>query len=342
LKRLLPLLLGVILISPVSAQGVGDDAANDAANPPQGMYPLLERAREREAERARASMDGKSGGPEISFGYLTLREALHSRDQAHVPDDSSCAGSLGANRYAALHNDVAASRTLEGDFPGAAADFRRALACRPRDAEILGALAGVLFDARDLAGARAVNNESLSINPRSVSSNRLAGNLDYVEERWADAIARFRYVAASDDDRVRAGYGQLMLWLAQRRGGVARPEFVVRTPGDGWPQPLLLYMRGEYTEAELIDRINEGDSEDNTQPNTSTDERLCEALFYVGEEYWARGQIDVARLYFAALVNIRVLYFLEHGLAIAEIAKLQVERGQPPFPSKRGQPSQED
>jgi hypothetical protein len=59
---------------------------------------------------------------------------------------------------------------------------------------------------------------------------------------------------------------------------------VVRTPGDGWPQALL-YMRGEYTEAELIDRINEGDSEDNTQPNTSTDERLCEALFYVGEDY---------------------------------------------------------
>ena len=324
MKRILPLLLALLLLSPLSAPG----AAIDAANPVQDKFPLLERAREREAERAHASRAGESSGPEISFGYLTLREALHSREQAHVPDDSQCAGSLGAYRYAALHNDVAASRTLEGDFLGAAADFRRALACRPRDAEILSALAGVLFDARDLAGARAVNNESLAINPRSVSANRLAGNLDYVEERWADAIARFRYVAASDDDRVRAGYGQLMFWLAQRRGGVARPEFVVRTPGDGWPQPLLLYMRGEYTEAELIDRINEGDSEDNAQPNTSTDERLCEALFYVGEEYWARGQIDVARLYFAALVNIRVLYFLEHGLAIAEIAKLQ-ERGQP-------------
>ena len=37
----------------------------------------------------------------------------------------------------------------------------------------------------------------------------------------------------------------------------------------------------------------------------------------------------MARQYFAALVNIRVLYFLEHGLAMAEIAKLQerVARG---------------
>ena len=322
MKRALPLLLAVILAAPAAAQ----EAKSSVPNGTTSTHPLLDRAREREAERIREAQDGKSGGRAIGFGYLNLREALHALEQAHVPDDAQCAGSLGASRYAVLHGDVAASRAVDGDYLGAAADYRRALACRPRDAELLGALAGVLFDARDLHGARAVIDESLAIDPRSVSGNRVAGNLDYVEERWADAIARFRYVAASDEDRVRAGYGQLMFWLAQHRGGVARPEFVVRTPGDGWPQPLLLYMRGEYTEAELIDRINEGDSEDNSQPNTSTDERLCEALFYVGEEYWARGQPDVARQYFAALVNIRVLYFLEHGLAMAEIAKLQ-ERG---------------
>ena len=130
-------------------------------------------------------------------------------------------------------------------------------------------------------------------------------------------------MAASDPDRVQAGYGQLMFWLAQMRAGVPKPEFIERTPGDGWPQPLLLYMRGEYTEAELIVPVRRGDDDDNPQPNTSTDERLCEALFYVGEAYWARGQLDVARDYFAALVNIRVIYFLEHGLALAEIAKLK-------------------
>jgi lipoprotein NlpI len=107
------------------------------------------------------------------------------------------------------------------------------------------------------------------------------------------------------------------------RAGVAKPEYVERMPGEGWPQPLLLYMRGEYTEAELVQPIREGDEEDNAQPNTSTDERLCEALFYVGEAYWARGQPEMARDYFAALVNVKVIYFLEHGLALAEIAKLR-------------------
>ena len=120
--------------------------------------------------------------------------------------------------------------------------------------------------------------------------------------------------------------------LAQRRAGIAKPEWVARTPGEGWPQPLLLYMRGEYTEAELIAPIEEGNSRYNDQPNTSTEERLCEALYYVGEEYWARGQPDVARDYFAALVNIKVVYFLEHGLALAEIDKLRA----------RGQPSRQD
>ena len=86
---------------------------------------------------------------------------------------------------------------------------------------------------------------------------------------------------------------------------------------------MLLYLRGEYSEAELIMPIKEGDEDYNAETHTSTDERLCEALFYVGEAYLARGKPEVARDYFAALVNIKVLYFLEHPLALAEIAKLR-------------------
>jgi lipoprotein NlpI len=277
--------------------------------------PLLELARELQQTR-KLTMRRTPGAP-------ALRQAEHALEQARAPADDACAGHLGAARFSDLHVDVAGARIGQGDFPGAAKAYRSALACRPRDAQILAALAGALFDARDYAGARAAINASLAIEPRAVNANRLAGNIDFVDERWADAVARFRYVAASDPDRVQAGYGQLMFWLSQMRAGVAKPEFVERTPGEGWPQPLLLYMRGEYTEEELVTPIKEGDDDFNSQPNTSTDERLCEALFYIGEAHWARGQPDVARNYFAALVNIKVIYFLEHGLALAEIAKLQ-------------------
>lgn len=278
-------------------------------------HPVLELARELQITR-KPDMRATPGAP-------ALRQAEHALEQAHAPPDGECAQSLGALRFADLHMDVGAARVGQGDFEGAAAAYRSAHSCRPRDATILAALAGVLFDSRDYAGAREAIDASLAIAPRSVNANRLAGNIDFVNERWADAVARFRYVSASDPDRVQAGYGQLMFWLAQLRAGVAKPEFVDRTPGEGWPQPLLLYMRGEYTEAELTEKIREGDESSNTQPNTSTDERLCEALFYLGEAYWARGQPEVARDYFAALVNIKVIYFLEHGLALAEIAKLR-------------------
>jgi len=252
-----------------------------------------------------------------------LLEAQHSLEQGRVPPEADCARSLGAQRYADLYARLAATRASTGDLKGAAASYRSAHACRPRDADILAALGGVLFDARDYAAARVEVDAALAIDPRSVSTNRLAGNVAFIDERWADAVSLFRYVASSDPDRTTAAYGQLMLWLAQARAGMPHPEYVTRSPADGWPQPLLLYLVGEYTEQELVARVSEGDDESNTQPNTSTDERLCEALFYVGEAYWARGDRDVARNYFAALVNIKVLYFLEHGLALAEISKLR-------------------
>jgi lipoprotein NlpI len=279
-------------------------------------HPLLEMARERVLGDAR-----QRHAPGVSG----VREAEHQLAQAKVPPDESCAGSIGAATFAGLHEEVAAARSGAGDFAGAAAAHRSAHACRPRDPNILAGLAGVLFDARDYAGARAAIEASLAIDARIVSTNRIAGNIDFVQERWADAIARFRYVASSDIDRTMAGYGQLMYWLSQARAGVAKPEFVTRTPSTGWPQPLMLYLTGAYTEAELRVPIEDGDDSSNEQPNTSADERLCEALFYVGEAYWARGQPDVARDYFAALVNLKVLYFLEHGLALAEIAKLRAQ-----------------
>jgi lipoprotein NlpI len=285
-----------------------------AAETGKSAHPLLEMARER------AMQDRK---PRAAPGVSELREAEHQLAQAKAPGDEACAGSIGAALYADLHSEVGAARAGEGDFTAAAAAYRSAHACRPRDPYILAALAGVLFDAREYAAARAAIDESLAIDARIISSNRLAGNLDFVEERWADAISRFRYVASGDADRTLAAYGQLMYWLAQARAGVAKPQFVARTPATGWPQPLLLYMSGEYTEEELLVPVEDGDQPDNKQPNTSADERLCEALFYVGEAYWARGNPAVARDYFAALVNLKVLYFLEHGLALAEVAKLR-------------------
>jgi lipoprotein NlpI len=107
------------------------------------------------------------------------------------------------------------------------------------------------------------------------------------------------------------------------RAGVAKPEFVERRHTDDWPKPLLLYFQDQYSESELVTEVRAGDT---GYATVGRDERLCEALFYVGEAHWARGRPEVARNYFAAAVNIKMIRFHEHGLALAEIAKLR-QRG---------------
>jgi lipoprotein NlpI len=282
-----------------------------AAKHPEGEHPLLDLARELEGARK------EDAGPD--YTAPELRSAEHALQQSHPPADPDCARSLGASVFADLHSEVAQAREARGDFAGAARAWRSALACSPRDVRVLHNLAESLFDARDLAGAREYAQLALAINPRAVYLTRTAANIDFIEGRWADAVNRFRYAAASEPDRTVAGYLQLMYWLSQARAGVARPEFVARRHVDGWPQPLMLYLQDQYTEAELVEQVREAGNE---YSNPGRDERLCEALYYVGEAHWARGHPDLARDYFAAAVNLKLTRFHEHGLALAEIARL--------------------
>jgi tetratricopeptide (TPR) repeat protein len=284
----------------------------NAANNERGQHPLLDLARELEESRDPA--------PQFEYSAPDLRAAEHALEQARPPPDADCARSIGAAVFSNLHSEVARALEARGEFARAAQAYRRALACTPRDTRVLSNLAEALFDARDLAGAREQVRRALAINPRAVHLTRVAANIDFIEERWADAVAGFRYTAASEPDRVRAAYPQLMYWLAQKRAGVHEPEFVARRHTEDWPKPLLLYLQDQYTEAELVAQVREGTDE---YASVSRDERLCEALFYVGEAHWARGDPGLARDYFAAAVNIKLIRYREHGLAMAEIAKLR-------------------
>ena len=94
-----------------------------ADGPADAGRPLLELARERQArqyERPRETPFASSA-----------REMQHLLDQARVPADADCAASIGAPRFAELHGSVAGTLNADGDLPGAAAAYRRALACRP-------------------------------------------------------------------------------------------------------------------------------------------------------------------------------------------------------------------
>jgi len=310
LKRTLALLCACLLMRAAGAADAIDDRRG--AREPGGPHPLLALAREVESKKSALE---RAGAPPTS----DLRSAEHALEQAHPPADDACARTLGASVFADLYVDLAQAREDRRDFGGAAEVYAHAVACTPRSTRILANLAWTLFRARDIAGASAVVQRALAVDPRSVELTRLAGIIDFVQERWADAVTKLRYAAASEPDRMRADHSQLLYWLAQRRAGVAHPEFVARRHTEDWPKELLLFLQDQYTEAELVFAVNQGDEE---YANVGRNARLCKALYYVGETYWAQGHPDIARDYFAAAVNLKLIDQEEHSLALAEIAKL--------------------
>ncbi len=284
-------------------------SAVHAAEDTPGLHPLLELAHEFEASR--------DSDLELDYKAPDLRSAEHALSQAHVPADADCARSMGASVFAELHSEVAAAHEAQGNFTAAAEAYRHALACTPRSSRVLHNLADALFNARDIPGAAEYVRHALEVNPRAVYITVLAGNIDFVAGHWADAMSRYRYAAASEPDRTRAAYWQLMYWLTQARAGVTKPSSSPAGMPTAGPSRCCLYLQDQYTEAELVTEVREGESEYSSH---GRDERLCEALYYVGEAHLARGDVDVARDYFAAAVNIKMIRFNEHGLALAEIA----------------------
>lgn len=298
-------LLCLLVMSPAYAEDTKD--ADD--------HPLLELVRER-------AQDGDREDYGVRFGgyYATHTSRLeHEIAQARVPAGEECAGHMAAGKFADLHAELGALHRSAGELEDAAAAYEKALSCRPRSTNLLAEHARVAMARRDISAARASIDEALRIDPRATGLNRIAGDLDFLDGRWADAAARFRYVASGAEIPGEAAAAQLMYWVTQRRAGVPKPEFAPRRLVDDWPRPVMLYLSGEYSEADLARVMKE-----RAEPWETgvPDHWLTEALFYAGELRLARGEPDAARLHFAAVVNIRQSMLDEYSLALAEIARL--------------------
>jgi lipoprotein NlpI len=99
---------------------------------------------------------------------------------------------------------------------------------------------------------------------------------------------------------------------------------VERTEYEEWPAPVLGVLKGTTTEAEVLEKVREQKNEQRRR------ELLVEALYYIGQLRLANGETETARRYFAATVNLKVLYFIEHHLALAEIVKMRARPAQGP------------
>ncbi len=139
----------------------------------------------------------------------------------------------------------------------------------------------------------------------------------FIGERWPEAIEELRGLIARTVDVERATYWECFLWLAQRRSGLTSPEDYAAELTDEWPRPILELLRGALTEEDVLDVVEDEGNENRQR------QKLSEALYYVGQARLANGDAESARLYFTATVNLKVMFFLEHHLALAELAKMR-------------------
>jgi lipoprotein NlpI len=234
------------------------------------------------------------------------------------PPDVECAQTLGASRFARMYDDLGAVQSNAGDTEAAITAFEKALACTPRAVSIHGELAAEFLNAGRIAEARAAAARGTAIDNENAGLDSVLMQLDFIEEHWADAVARLRAMIASQKDDERATYYLCFLWLAQRRAGIEHPELVEHSfDKREWPAPILGALQGELSEAKLLEKVREEKNEVRRR------EILVEALYYTGQMRLANGERETARRYFAAVVNLKVLYFIEHHLALAEIMKLR-------------------
>jgi tetratricopeptide (TPR) repeat protein len=251
-------------------------------------------------------------------------EALYRRqvltvtsELARNPAPADCGRTLGAARFADLFDDLGAARGALGDAPGAIEAYERAIACNPRAVRLHAGLAEELLHGGRDADAQAAAQRGLAIDPDDYRLGSILARIDFIDQRWPEAIRWLRSITVSTEDPEQATYWECFLYLAQRRAGAPRPELVERNLTDDWPRPILATLRGEMSEQQLLEVIEDQGSDHRRR------EMLVEALYYVGEQRFAAGETAMARRYFAATVNLKVLYFIEHHMARAELARMQ-------------------
>lgn len=234
------------------------------------------------------------------------------------PADAECAHTLGSSRFARMYDDLGTAQANAGDYAAAIVAFEKALACTPRATNIHAQLASELLHANRLADARATAVRGLAIDAENPALDSVLMQLDFIDERWADTVGRLRPMIVTQADDERATYYLCFLWLAQRRAGDKEPDLTSRNVQfEDWPAPILATLRGQQSEAELLEIVLEEQNELRRR------EILAEALYYIGQSRLANGERETARRYFAAVVNLKVLYFIEHHMALAEILKMQ-------------------
>ena len=252
-------------------------------------------------------------------------QATYQKQIAHInfdlskdpPPATNCAQTLGAKRFATLYDDLGQAYSNMGEHTEAVDAYSRAIDCNPRADFLHAELAASLLDLGRYSAARTEAQRQLHLGRASFTLYTLLTQLDFIDEHWPDAASNAKIAATLAPNDEQATYWQCFLWLAQLHSGATEPTLVKRRIAESWPAPILQSLQGKIMEQELVEAV-----EDEHDPQRQRD-ILSEALFYTGQQRLATGQVDEAVQYFTATVNLKVLYFIEHQLATAQLRKLR-------------------
>ena len=268
--------------------------------------------------------DSRAHEKALYVATTNLRALTFEMSRNPPPSDEDCAHTLGASRFADQYARLGVINDQLGNFEAVIDANESALACEPRVASYHASIASAKLTLGHLDEARAAAERGHAIDPEDEDVQDVRARLDFMQERWADAIARFRLQVL---DEHYGDYARCYLWLAQRRAGVREPELPNPKQDEKqpepplrkqWPAPILDTLRGELSEEGLVTAIRDAGHTDG-----EAREWLSEALFYVGELRLAEGDAETARRHFASVVNLRVLNFVEYGMARAELRKMR-------------------
>jgi tetratricopeptide (TPR) repeat protein len=256
----------------------------------------------------------------VQYTDRALKAATHELNRHPPPPGTDCAQTLGASRFAEQYDTLASVHSEAGEFEDAIKAKEAALNCMPREASFYADIAALNLNMGRIAAARAALERGFAIDPDGGALSDVRARVDFLEERWADATAQFRLRVISEGSADHADYYECLFWLAQRRAGVLQPELVPHKDDEKrtrWPMPILDTLKGDLTEAQLVETIRDDSNGDTRRA------WLTEALYYVGELRLAEGHVETARQHFASVVNLRKLDYVEYGMARAELARLR-------------------
>lgn len=193
-----------------------------------------------------------------------------------------------------------------GRLSEARADFDNALMLVPDSIAALNAAAENALSTNELTRARTLTSRVLELRPNDTDALDTRSRAQYFAGDMVAATVD-RKLMLDDRSAMRRGFPLIWLWLSTKQSGQDASHLADNYPREKWPtewpRPLMDVMLGAQSDDLALDAA---------MKSKTPLEALCEAHFYLGEKYFAEGDLNRAREHWRKALNQGVTEYVEH------------------------------